>query len=416
MSVHKHFGSVIAMTLASIAVACSGSDEGSDPGAAATAGTGAGATTGTPGSGSGPSAIDGADSVGDDGTQFFGNFPVFPGAGTSDEAKPLENGMVCDAVAGADIEVPEEMQICFFGLDDPDHTKTAATLEQVLECVEEADTVHLRLTFHPWFVDNTYGENQLGWIDEEASEPVMDPMAMDPMAMDPMAMDPMAMRPKAMPKPKAAKGHTFGDLVGSDHAEIVVTDGAGKVVLQFKLDYISADASAASGYASLGVTGGEGKVLVGDAADVVKWMTSIDRNLNERGYASYTTDSPATDDLYSPNDDTPEWDYRVVYEAWIDIEAFGDAGFGGASIEFVHASPSKADSNTIEVEPGDCPPPPCTGTDPDATCGDDEPPPDDPPPDSCVDNDPDTFCSDAGVPPTDEGPDCEMFPDQCMVD
>jgi hypothetical protein len=37
-------------------------------------------------------------------------------------------------------------------------------------------------------------------------------------------------------------------------------------------------------------------------------------------------------------------------------DAFGDSGFGQASVEFVHASPSKAGSNTIEVTTGDCPP------------------------------------------------------------
>jgi hypothetical protein len=139
-------------------------------------------------------------------------------------------------------------------------------------------------------------------------------------------------------------------------------------------------------------------VIVGDASDVVQWTTSIDRNLNERGYAGYTEDSPATDADYTPNRETPEWDYRVVYEAWIDADLFGSAGFGGAIIEYVHASPAKAQSNTIEVEPGDCPPPPCVDNDPDTdVCdpGDDDPPGDTPP--GCVDNDPDTFCGEGGV-------------------
>jgi hypothetical protein len=160
-------------------------------------------------------------------------------------------------------------------------------------------------------------------------------------------------------------------------------------------------------------------------------MTSIDRNLNERGYASYTTDSPATDELYTPNPETPEWDYRVVYEAWIDDDVFGAAGFGGALIEFVHASPAKAQSNTITVEPGDCPPPPCVDNDPDTFCGEagsggggrggnggsgsggaggaGDP---------CEDNDPDTVCGDAGVPTGGDPQYCADHPEDpgCMVD
>jgi hypothetical protein len=88
----------------------------------------------------------------------------------------------------------------------------------------------------------------------------------------------------------------------------------------------------------------------------------------------------------------------VVYEAWVDLSIFGDAGFGGATIEYVHASPSKSASDTIETEPGECPPPPCIDTDPDTDVCDpgDDPPGDDPPP-GCVDNDPDTFCGEGGV-------------------
>jgi hypothetical protein len=84
--------------------------------------------------------------------------------------------------------------------------------------------------------------------------------------------------------------------------------------------------------------------------------TSIDRDLNGCGYCSYTTDSPATDASYTPNPATPRWDYRVVYELWIDADAFGAAGFGEASVPYVHASPSKASTDTINVQKGGCPP------------------------------------------------------------
>jgi hypothetical protein len=397
------------MALAFGAAACSGDDDSGENG-----GDGSGAGSGARGNRTGDP---GPTHVTPDGTRYFGSFPVFPGAGTSDEAAPLENGMICDSVPGKDLLIAEPIRQCFFGVDDPGHLRTAATLEQVLECAEEGDTVHIRLTFHPWFVDNTYGANQIGWTD--ADEPA------------PAPVDMAGRMPK---RGKGGKGHAFKDLVGSDHAEIIITDGNGEAVLQFKLDYVSEDASASSGYASLGVTGGEGEMIIGDANAIVRWMTSIDRNLNERGYASYTTDSPATDDLYTPNPETPEWDYRVVYEAWIDDDVFGAAGFGGALIEFVHASPAKGQSNTIEVEPGDCPPPPCVDNDPDTFCGEagsggggrggnggggsggssgaggsGDP---------CADNDPDTVCGDAGVPTGGDPQYCDDHPSDpdCMVD
>jgi hypothetical protein len=108
----------------------------------------------------------------------------------------------------------------------------------------------------------------------------------------------------------------------------------------------------------LGVRGGDGAMETGDAAWIVEWNTSISRNLNERGYASYTVDSPATDANYTPNPQAPEWDFRVVYEAWVDVAAFGNSGFGGATIEYVHASPAKGGDDTLYVKPGDCPCPP----------------------------------------------------------
>jgi len=297
--------------------------------------------------------------------------PNFPGAGTSGDDAPLTNGELCDYVALDGTPTPNEITKCFFGNGDP---VPAATLEQVLECVDGADSVHIRLTFNPGFVDNTYGEGSIGW------------------------------------SPK--RGHTWRDLWKSDHAEILLTDASGHTVFQFKLDYVTADPSAPSGWASLGVSGGEGDVILGDAAWLLDWNTSIARNLNERGYGEYLVDSPATDADYTPNPETPEWDYRVVYEAWIDLSAFGDAGFGGAKIEHVHASPAKTPSDTIEVEEGECPPELCT--DPDG-CHEGPPPPPDEGPCSL---DPDAPCGDPGLPDAGTPIDCLEIPDdpRCRVD
>lgn len=136
-------------------------------------------------------------------------------------------------------------------------------------------------------------------------------------------------------------------------------------------------------------------MLAGDAKDIVQWRTSFDRDLNERGYDDYTVDSPATDADYTPNDATPNWDYRVVYEAWVDHDAFGSSGFGGATIEHVHASPSKAPSNTITVVPGDCP---CVK---DGGCGKTPP--------SCADTPYDSDCEPFSCEDHPEHPDCQLL-------
>ena len=91
---------------------------------------------------------------------------------------------------------------------------------------------------------------------------------------------------------------------------------------------------------------------------VLAASSSLDRNLNGCGYCELE-ESPCPGENYATNPDTPLWDFRVVYEVWIKTSAFGDAGFCGVDIDSVHASPSKADSNTVDVEPGDCPPPRC---------------------------------------------------------
>src|SRR4029079_2091406 len=75
--------------------------------------------------------------------------------------------------------------------------------------------------------DNTYGANAIGW---------------------------------------GSKGHTFGNLVGSDKGHFDFTNSAGQIVLSFDLDYISQSKTNKNSYTSLGVTGGDGKVQKGSAS------------------------------------------------------------------------------------------------------------------------------------------------------
>jgi hypothetical protein len=231
---------------------------------------------------------------------------------------------------------------CFFDrYDNP-----AATLEWIVETAKDAELVHVRLILNPDFVDNTYGANAIGWSHGNAAPARLPAGAMGMGAPGAKVM---------MPMPHGMLGHTFMDLVGSDHAEFKLSDADAHLVLHVKADYLS-PASAPSGYASLGVRGGDGRMLEGDAAAIVAVSTSLDRNLNECGMPSYTVDSPATDANYTPNRATPNWDYRVVYDVWVRADAFGASGFGDALVDFVHASPSKGDSPTANVVAGPCPP------------------------------------------------------------
>jgi hypothetical protein len=217
--------------------------------------------------------------------------------------------------------------LCFKGDADPTPDDPAAVIEQVVERSGGKSYVHIRVTLDPNFTDTTYGEGSCcGW-------PIK-------------------------------RGHTFTDLIKSDHTELLLTDTSGATVMNFKIDLATADPTKACQYGTLGVRGGDGAVIVGDASAVLAVSTSLDRNLNGCGYCKSaacassgdcTIDSPATDAMYTPNPLTPNWDYRVVYETWIDLNAFGSAGFGQAYITYTHSSPGKK-VDTINVVPTPCPP------------------------------------------------------------
>ncbi|HKY34757.1 MAG TPA: hypothetical protein VJN18_02355 [Polyangiaceae bacterium] len=217
--------------------------------------------------------------------------------------------------------------LCFAGEGDLTPDDPAVVIEQVIEELNGVAYVHIRITFDPAFVDNTYGEGACcGWSEK--------------------------------------RGHTFNkDLTNSDHTELLLTNGDAETVMHFKIDLITADPAADCGYATQGVTGGDGLVLVGNAEDVLAASTSLDRNINGCGYCQNdacapsgdcTVDSPATDDNYTPNAGTPNWDYRQVYEVWISLDAFGASGFGQGYITYTHASPAKG-TDTLMVEPTPCP-------------------------------------------------------------
>jgi hypothetical protein len=232
--------------------------------------------------------------------------------GGEEEGEEGEEGEETEEEAPPDgpPDIPEGgMDICFYDESNPDGPPLVHGYYD-MESVGGRYAVHVRLVFNPGFVDNTYGVNS---SDGYRGGP---------------------------------NGHTFRDLVASDHAEVGFLNGDGDQVLLAKFDYIEAESSAPSGYDCMGVTGGDGSVLEGSAEDVLDATSSLDRNLNELGCV-FLEDSPTPEEC-------PEWEYRVIYEMWIDAAAFGASGFSRPHMTFVHASPSRT-TDTIPVVPGACP-------------------------------------------------------------
>lgn len=203
------------------------------------------------------------------------------------------------------------------------HAFTATEIDEHLD---------VAISFNRDFVDLSYGVNAVGW---EGSK----------------------------------KGrHNFKDLVGSDHTELALYDANGDVAFQAKLDLLTDSSAQTSGYATLGVAGGDGELITGSEDDVLGFGTSLHDNFNELGYV-LLEDSPATTADYAENADFPGWTYFVEYRLSVALSAFGDAGFGRAHMEMVHASPSKLGQNTVTVIEEGCPDPGGEG-DPFTPCAD----------------------------------------------
>ena len=195
---------------------------------------------------------------------------------------------------------PPQDKICYKGVSN---SYVRASQEWTINTT--TNTATIRTTFSKNFVDNTYGLSAIGW----------------------------------------PSGHTFNQLVGSDNLQMAIFDANNVKKMEFKIDYITSSNTVPSGYKCLGVTGGEGSMILGNVSDVVSVTTSIDKNLNTFGYA-LTTNSPATNTSYTPNSTYSNWIYDVWYEVTVKLSAFGTAGFGKPLITSVHASPSKTGSNT----------------------------------------------------------------------
>jgi len=173
---------------------------------------------------------------------------------------------------------------------------------------ESPSVTDIKIHFNPYFVDLTYGENGIGWGNRH-----------------------------------------FNHIVTSDHVELAFTNGDGDTVMHCKLDLLSKTSLTESGYASLGVTGGDGELIQGSLEDILSFGTSMDDNMNVYGYNNLST-SPASDSIFSPNGDSPYYEFNVIYRISLDPTAFGASGYGETHMTYVHASPSKLNEETIYVD------------------------------------------------------------------
>jgi hypothetical protein len=144
------------------------------------------------------------------------------------------------------------------------------------------------------------------------------------------------------------QGHTFNDLLGSDKAEFQFTDSKGNVVLAFDVDYIGQAKSSPvtianglsvsypSGYGTLGVLGGDGKMITGDSSNIKYIDTTLTDDLNNPEFNPVT--HPGTL-VNSPT--SPDWNNVNGYTVIISAAAFGSNGFGSVAIPQIHDSPAR---------------------------------------------------------------------------
>ena len=207
------------------------------PGGGSSAG-GSGGTTSSTGSGV---------SSGSGGAYPPGSAPATPygGANGSGQSNLITTGISpqsCGATSAFNgttvMVVGGDNLTCYFSAA-VSATTPLAFVEQDEEQIGGKDLIHVRLTTHPTFVDNTYGSTAIGWSGADAGTTAG--ATGGPMGATGAMMGP------------GAHGHSFWDLIDSDHAEFDFRDASGNIVLSFNLDYCSSDANAPSGFVLLTV-------------------------------------------------------------------------------------------------------------------------------------------------------------------
>ncbi|MDD5543366.1 MAG: hypothetical protein PHX83_09335 [Acidobacteriia bacterium] len=160
------------------------------------------------------------------------------------------------------------------------------------------------------------------------------------------------------------RGHKFSDLTGSDEANIQFINGAGTVVLQAQFDYITQARSATfgggtvnypSGYGCLGASGGDGKMVIGNASNIIAAGSSLsDDLLLSQFVTGFLVNSPPETAPLSNISIPSGWDYTDSYTVFLKSSVFGTSGFGSVHVVGVHDSPPKTGSSNL-ITPDPCP-------------------------------------------------------------
>jgi hypothetical protein len=167
--------------------------------------------------------------------------------------------------------------------------------------------------------------------------------------------------------------NTFHDKVANDRLEFRFLDRNNKVVLDFFADYISPGGSVSvpgtgraisfpSGYGAMGPFGGSGKMVWGNANNIVSFTSSLSDNLNAPANVAYkarlVSDSPtnlsdgavAIDKAKAPGG----WDANNSYTVVVKGSTFGSAGFGSVCFPDQYNKRSKCYVEHFCPKPIDC--------------------------------------------------------------
>jgi hypothetical protein len=147
----------------------------------------------------------------------------------------------------------------------------------------------------------------------------------------------------------------FGDIWESDRGEFTFEDAEGGVAAHFYVDQISPSVGTPSGYANLGISGGDGMWLDGyadpDDPDNFAFSSPMDYNLNLSGYCTggvcrcgstddLLVDSPVASGSYESEAGCENWLWYNGWEIRVNKSVFGALGFG-VVIGNHHNSPTK---------------------------------------------------------------------------
>ena len=222
------------------------------------------------------------------------------------------DGFVQDPVTGV-VEAPYAIQGITYTQD-----QATGDFAGYLFSAEDDDNYYFGFAQSVFINDNTYGANAIDWEFRK-------------------------------------KGHSLKDLLNSDHIEVRLYDDGGGLALDFFLDYATQDRKTGE-VLNLGVEGGDGRMVSGDAGHVLASASSLTWNYNlaSPSYPSNDSTSPErvptnTYDAGTAADPDSPWIYEIVYEWAVSKAAFNGSELGDIQILQVHNSPLKSKDNPTPI-------------------------------------------------------------------